>query len=281
MFYVAAALWLKQTASFGVGVRRAAFVCNGFAAILFLVLWPLGGSIPSVWHLWQPAVVALLFFAGQLLTLLALDKGDVSIATPVLGAKVVLVAVFTTVLLDQDVGRYLWVAAILSCSGIALLNRRPSAGAIHEYVGRTICLALLAAGSFALFDVLIMKWAPLWGIGRFLPIMMLINGIYSLSFIPYFRAPLRAIQGPARRCLLWGALFMALQAIVLVTALARYGDGTAINIVYSSRGLWGVLAVWFIGGWFGNTEHQLGAGALRWRLVGASLLFAAIALIFV
>lgn len=280
VLYVIAALFLKQAAENGVGVRRAAFVCNWVTALLFLVLLPVGGAVPSVGHLWQPAVVALLFFAGQLLTLLALDKGDVSVATPVLGAKVVLVAVLTTLLLDQSVRWQLWIAAVMSCLGIGLLNRNDGDGRRGE-VGRTICLALVAAAAYALFDVLVMKWSPAWGFGRFLPCMLWINGIYSLALVPYFRGPLREIRPAARGPLLWGSLCIATQALVLVTTLAHFGDGTAVNVVYSSRGLWGVLAVWLFGRWFNNTEHQLGARTLRWRLAGAFLLFSAIGLIFI
>jgi hypothetical protein len=52
-------------------------------------------------------------------------------------------------------------------------------------------------------------------------------------------------------------------------------------VVYSARGLWSVLAVWWVGHWFGNTERDRGGSVLRTRLFGAALLLVAIVLVVV
>ena len=49
-----------------------------------------GGS--ALAQFYQPVLVGLLFVVAQLFTFLALQKGDVSVVTPVLGSKVLLVA---------------------------------------------------------------------------------------------------------------------------------------------------------------------------------------------
>ena len=50
-------------------------------------------------------------------------------------------------------------------------------------------------------------------------------------------------------------------------------------MLYSSRGLWSVLAVWGVGHWFSNREQHLGSRVLVWRLLGAILMMAAIMLV--
>ena len=67
----------------------------------------------------------------------------------------------------------------------------------------------------------------------------------------------------------------------MLFAIGAFGDATAVNVVYSSRGLWSVLAVWWIGHWFQNDEQHLGPAVLRLRLWGAGLMLAAIALVLV
>jgi drug/metabolite transporter (DMT)-like permease len=280
ILYVMAALLLKQAAARGVGVWRIGLVCNAITAAAFLLLWPLGGTFPGLDYLWQPAVVAVLFVGGQLCSFLALEKGDVSLATPVLGAKVVLVALFTTWMTAESVGPALWGAAGLSCLGIALLNRR-AARSPHDQVPMTICLALLAAAAYALFDVLVMKWAPGWGSGRFLPVSMLLTGALSFLFVPLFREPITRLRAADWRVLSLGGMLLALQAVILITTLAKFGDATAVNVIYSMRGLWSVAAVWFLGHWFGNRERAIGGESMRWRLIGAALLSAAVVLVFV
>jgi hypothetical protein len=97
--------------------------------------------------------------------------------------------------------------------------------------------------------------------------------------LPKFPAPLRAIPAAGWKWLLAACVLMAAQSLVFVVSIAWFQQATAANVMYSSRGLWSVVAVWLIGHWFHNQEQKLGASVLAWRLVGASLMVAAIALV--
>ena len=278
LLYVVGALLVKRSGDFGVGVWRTAFLSNLTSALIFQLLLPLGGTFhPEL--LWQPALVGVLFLLGQLLNYVALQRGDVSVATPVLGVKIVLVALFTTLLLTQGVSAKLWAAAALSSLAIALLNR--TGGAKRHHVGSTICYAGSSAAMFALFDVLVQKWAPAWGAGRFLPVMLGFVAVFSVALIPFFHAPVKAIPRGAWPWLMGGCVLIGFQSLVFVMAIVKFRNATAANVIYSSRGLWSVAAVWAIGHWFANREQHLGASVLRWRLVGAALMMAAIALVLV
>jgi drug/metabolite transporter (DMT)-like permease len=276
LLYVAGALLVKRSSDFGVGLWRTAFLSNLISALIFQLLLPLGGTF-HLHLLWQPALVGLLYLLGQLLNYLALQRGDVSVATPVLGVKIILVALFTTLLLTQGVPSKLWGAAALSTLAIALLNR--TGGVKHHHVGSTILCAGTSGTMFALFDVLVQKWSPEWDAGRFLPVMLGFVAGFSVVMIPCFQAPVSAIPRAAWPWLLGGCSFIGFQSLAFVVAVAKFGNATSANVIYSSRGLWSVVAVWAIGHWFANREQHLGAGVLRWRLAGAVLMMAAIALV--
>ena len=265
MIYVIGALLVKRSNEYGVGVWRTAFVSNLASAILFQLLLPLGGTVNvELW--WQPVVVAGVFMLGQIFNFLSLQRGDVSVATPVLGLKVILVALFSTLLLGHPVPLVLWAAAALSSLAIILLNLTGSRH--HHHVPLTILFAGLSAASFAAFDVLVQKWSPSWGPGRFLPVMMAIAAVMSLTLMPMFPAPLRAIPRAAWPWLLAGCSVFSVQAVMFITTIANFRNATAANIMYSSRGLWSVAVVWLIGHWFGNQERHLGLAVFRWRLLG-------------
>ncbi len=276
MVYVIGALLAKRSAELGSGVWRTAFVSNLVSAGFFAFLLPLGGTFHAD-LLWQPALVAVFYLLGQLLNFLALQKGDVSVATPVMGLKIILVAVFTTLLLTSGVSVKLWIAAGLSSLAIALLNRPD--GTPHHHVGRTILFSAGSAAMFAIFDVLVQKWSPAWGLGRFLPVMLGFVAAFSVVFVPLFQAPLREVPRAAWPWLLGACVFIGLQSLIFVSTIARFGGATTANVIYSSRGLWSVVGVWAIGHWFSNREQHLGASVLRWRLAGAVLMMAAIALV--
>ncbi|MFA6960882.1 MAG: EamA family transporter [Opitutaceae bacterium] len=275
--YVFAMLLFKRSADWGVGVWRTAFVSNIVIGLAFAPFWLLGGHDQPATLLWQPLLVALLFLSGQVFSFLSLHYGDVSVGTPVMGLKIVLVALGSALLLPDPIPLKGWIAAFLSTLAIILLSRGESRP--RHAVGRTVLTAALAAASFALFDVLVQIWSPAWGVGRFLPLTCGAMALLSSGFIPFFSAPLRAIPRPAWRWLIGGSLSLALQSSMFVYAVGAFGDATAMNIVYSSRGLWSVVAVWLIGHWFANEEQTLSPAILRGRLVGATLILAAITLV--
>jgi drug/metabolite transporter (DMT)-like permease len=149
IIYVVAALLLKRASDLGADVWRSTRIINYTQALMAVPFWLLGGTIPSSSLWWQPVVAGLLFFAGQVFTLLALTTGDVSVATPVLGLKIVLVALLSVVLIGDPIGARLWTAAALSSIAIALLNLSP--GHSHRRVARTIVFAALGAAAYASF----------------------------------------------------------------------------------------------------------------------------------
>jgi len=279
LLYVLGAVYLKRATQGGVSMWRAAFVSNVVSAVMFLPLLALGGSSQPWTMLWQPAIVAALLVLGQCAALWALTRGDVSVATPVMGAKVILVAFFTTVVVGMEVPFKLWLAAVLSAAAIGILNRGPQGH--HHDLTLTVVGSLVAAVAFALFDVLVMAWSPAWGAGRLLPLGMGLAAVYSVAFVPLFGAPLRALPRAVWPLLFSGASFIALQGFLLITTLGVFGDATAVNIVYGTRGVWSVVLVWVFGRQLGATEARQGSKTLGWRLAGAGLMSAAVVAVFV
>lgn len=275
LLYVFGALLLKDASVRGVGLWRTTIVTNLIFGAVFATLWLLGGTLPgpSAWI--QPASAAALFLAGQVFALVALQRGDVSVATPVMGIKVVLVALFVTWILDERVPGSVWIAAALSSAGVVLLSR---GGGSAQAGGTTPALSFgaLAATAFALFDVLVQKWAPAWGAGRFLPVMMGFVSLYSLPLLALGEKP---VPTGGWRPLLLGGTLIAVQGLLLISSLALYARATTINVVYSARGLWSVALVWVVGPWFGNRERDQGGAVFRARLAGAALLLGAILLV--
>jgi drug/metabolite transporter (DMT)-like permease len=280
LLYAFGALVLKRSSDLGVGLWRTTFVANLIVAALFSLLWLHGGPPVEKELLWQPGIIAMCLFVGQLSQFLALEKGDVSVAVPVFGLKVIFVAFLTPFLIGEAVGVKLWIAAFLSVLGITCLNRKDAAKP-----PRNLLITFIAGGigavAFAVFDVLVQKWGPSWGAGRLLPCIFWINALLSFGLIFRFSAPLSRIPGKAWPWLLGGSVLLGVQSITFVSTLAVFGKATNANIIYASRGLLSVLLVWMIGHWFQNAEQHLGPKVMRWRLIGTLLMMSAIVLVIV
>jgi drug/metabolite transporter (DMT)-like permease len=279
IIFVVGALLLKRASDLGADVWRTTRIINYTTAFVSLPLLLLGGTIPPASLWWQPPVAAVLFFSGQVLSLLALNVGDISVATPVLGLKILLVALLSVVITGDPIGTRLWAAAALSTVAIALLN--VDRGHPHSRVGTTILLAAVGAASYACFDVLMQKWSLAWGAGRIVPLAMLSAGLYSIP-LRFFESSNRNPERKAGNYYPWligGAISFSGQGLMFITSITLYKHATVANVLYSSRGLWSVVGVWAIGHWFSNREQHLGAPVLVWRMVGATLMMAAIVMV--
>lgn len=282
VIYVVAALMLKRASVLGVGSWRIGFLANWSMFLLFLPWGLMQPALnqPTLGDFVHPALNGLLFLAGQTFIFRAIQSGDVSVTTPVMGTKVLLVALLSLLLRTGEVSVRWWIGAGLSTAAVALLHfGEPHAG--RARVGRTVMLASLSALTFSLSDVLLQKWSGEWGGARYLMWMFLFSGLGNFAFVPFFSAPLWAMD---RRAWAWtgiGALLLGANNVGFALAIALGGAATQANIIYSVRGLLSVGFVWAIGHWFANEERQLGPRVLRARLAGAALMLAAIILVLI
>ncbi len=278
--YSVASLLIKRAAEHGVGPWRTAFVCNLSVAILAAPFLLQGGDIPLPWGEWpQLVIVGTTFLVGQIFTFYAIERGALSIATPILGTKVIFVALFTVLLIGAAVPGKLWLAAFLTAGALFLFGGGNATQASRTQFRLTALWAGLAAFNFAVTDVLVQKWGPHWGGARFGSLILLVCALLSFGMIPFFSAPLCSLDAAGRKWLLWGAFFLGAQGAVLYYAIPRYGHATEINVIYNFRALTTVLLVWFLGHWFGNREREVGRAVMGRRLIGAVLLLTAIGLV--
>jgi len=275
--FAAGSMVFKRAFQEGAGLAHALVLNNVALGIAFLPLLALDPH-PVNWsraHL--PALTALTFIVGHLFNVLSLKLGDVSVSTPLLGSKVVFVALVGRLLFAWPVTGTQVVAASLTTAGVLAM------GMVDLQRGRrtlvTIALSLGCAAAFAFTDVLIQLWAAEFGIFNFLALLFASLAILSILILPLLgRTALRA-PGPAWKWISGAIVLSAIQAIIITWTIGQWRDAAGVNVVYGTRGLWSIALVWWAGRWFGNTERALAGGrVLAGRLLGAILILAAVVL---
>jgi len=264
-------LSLKQAQDRGTSTWTSMIVTCWASAVVFPGLALLGGTMQPLTTLWQPAIVGGLFIAGQLFTFLAVHRGDVSVAAPVMGIKVLIVPAATPLFVDQPLPGRVWIAAAIAVVGVAFVQAR-DASIERSRILASVGFALLAACSMTLFDLLIQRWAPAWGAGYFLPIAFVSSALLSLLFLPLADRPSVLKEKAALRPLAIGAVLMAVQAIGMTLTIGLFGDATRVNIVYSLRGLWGVVLTWLLAHSSGQATTAAQHRTMTLRLTGAILI---------
>ena len=239
---------------------------------------PVGLHLKGVWR----AGTVLARDPARDLALIRVDSSPdtshpVSLATPLLGVKVIFVAVLSWLAFGWPLTTGQWIAAALTTLGVLAM------GATDIQPGRraglTTALALGCAFAFAFTDVSIQSWAARMGVWNFLSLQFAALALVSVAMLPCFgRASLRAPRA-AWKWVLLAAGLSGLQSILITCAIGLWHDAAGVNVVYATRGLWSVALVWVVGHRFKNSERQaVGGRTMAWRLAGGLLILAAVVL---
>jgi drug/metabolite transporter (DMT)-like permease len=276
LLFVLGAMFAKQSALRGTSPFTNTALSNLTLALVWMTVGLVRGEgLPII--AWGPAAaIAFAFFLGQLCTYLAFQFGDVSLATPIFGVKIIIVAFLSVFFAEKAITASIWTAAVLAAIGIGVVQVGSGTSTKHPLTaGRatlTVILAVLAATALSLFDIGLQHYGRTYGAERFLTVMFVFTGVISCGLLPWVDRPARILQIQAAWPLAMATLLMAAQAISISYALGRFGDATRVNIVYSLRGLWSVLLAWLLGRLAVNPEGKLSSRTLLFRLIGAILL---------
>ena len=274
--FVFGMLFAKQAIARGASPWTGTFLANFWLGLFWLIVGLQQEQMLPLGDWWQAALVAVCFVAGQMFTYLAFQQGAVSVATPVFGVKVIIVAIILAVLTDEAISGRVWTGAALATLGVGFIQAGSgaSSGSVRSArrVSITIGLALLAAISLSLFDAGLQAWGRRHGAEQFLAVMFVCTALMSGVLLPWVDSPVRLRTLQVLRPMLIGTVLMAVQALSMSYSLGRFGDATRINIVYALRGLWAVLLAWILARVFGGAESQHSRSVMLLRLFGAILL---------
>lgn len=274
--YAIASLLLKKALTEGAH-PMACFHINNWTSLLVFLPLAFFETQPVAWHLWyMPVGLGLLFFIGSWFTFIAMQRGDVSLVTPVLGSKVVFVALGASFLIADSMKPLMWVAAIITTGGIFMMSATDFKTPKGARLAGPVVMALISAALFAFADVFLQKWAPGFGPKTFLTFLTCTTGLLSLfamTLLPR-RPPI-----PWNRATQWsigGSMVIAAQSMIMGISLAFFNDAVGANVVYATRGMWSLIVVALLGPLIGNRERHESGAAYGIRIFAAVLLMAGV-----
>lgn len=274
ILYALGSIAIKRALGEGVRAGQTFFLSNVILGLVFLPLLGVGFGAIDWSQVGKPIAMGTTFFVGNWLTFAAIRRGDVSLVTPLMGTKVVFVALGVALFTGSLPSPALMLAAVLTTLGIFVMGMADIRGGSHLLL--TIATALASAACFGLNDVLVNHWAADFGELPFLALGSATVAIWSLlAWLCQGRPPFFP-KGPGAIWAWAGTSIVAVQALVLGIALAYFNDATGVNVVYASRGLWVIALVVVFGRFFGNSEHRDRGRGFLWRVAGTLLLTVAI-----
>ncbi|HEX2748122.1 MAG TPA: EamA family transporter, partial [Verrucomicrobiales bacterium] len=178
VIYTVASLLFKRGYEEGAGTLATFHWSNLICMPVFAPLFFFNPGPLPVAEWWRPALVAAMMYSGTWIAFAAIRRGDVSMVTPILGTKVVFVALASVALSTTEPGTALWLAAFLTAAGIFVIGKgdlRPG-----RANGIAILMCLGSSLIYGVTDVLVAHWAGKFGGTTFLGALPQFLGIYSL-----------------------------------------------------------------------------------------------------
>lgn len=264
--YATGSLHIKRGLNTGATLRRTVATTNVAMALWSLPLFFVArGDFEFI--AWLTAMLAgVALFLGRILSVKALEVGDLSIVGPLLGLKTLLVAIFSFATGQTELNTWLWIAAITATLGVILIQRGP-----YKLSSNRRQAAAFAAGASILFaacDILVVEARAQLGIGWLSPTLFI-----TLALLVPCLGKLPKPTAEARKPMYLGSLIMGFQTTFVILLIGLTGQAVMINIIYSSRAIWTVV----VDRYYGRGEDV--AAFFIWRLVGAALLVFSIILV--
>lgn len=264
--YAAGSLNIKRGLNNGASLRRTVATTNIAMALWSLPLFFVARGDFELFS-WLTAMLAgLALFLGRILSVKALEVGDLSIVGPLLGLKTLLVAIFSFATGQTELNSWLWIAAITATLGVILIQRGP-----RKLTANRRQAAAYAAGASILFaacDILVVEARAQLGIGWLSPTLFI-----TLALLVPCLGKLPKPAPEARKPMYLGSLIMGFQTTFVILLIGLTGQAVMINIIYSSRAIWTVVVDRF----YGRGEDV--AAFFAWRLFGAALLVCSIIMV--
>ncbi|HRU07398.1 MAG TPA: EamA family transporter [Candidatus Brocadiia bacterium] len=274
--YVFSRLFVTRPGQSAAGLFALSHVEMGIVALAALPFVASGGA-PSASVYWRPLAGAVFFYlVGQGAMFATLRWTEASRISPLLGLKILVLALISCLCLRQTVAPLQWVAVALSVAAAFALNW--SGGALP---GRAALGVLVCCLGYSMSDLNI-RWLvdALDSVGRLRATLLSCCMCYvatgALGAALLLRA--RGLSGSAWLRAAPVAVAWILAMVFLFATFKLIGVVFG-NIVQSSRGLISILMGAMIARWgFVALEQRHGASVLWRRAVAAALMTAAVAL---
>lgn len=247
---------------------------NLLSGIVFIPAIFFETDFPDISIIWQPIIASIFCAIGNIATFTCAERGEVSLMTPLMGIKTLMVVMFARVFLDINLPHTITVAGIICCVAVFIMSF--SINSLRsKKLGVTILLAMIACISYALCDVFIQKYAPNFTRNTMLS---LTSVAMPLSIIPLLPKFFKEVSISDKKTLFLGggsAVLMIVEMYLMFISISGELGASLCNILYNTRGLLSVILIYFVGKRFVKLRELSNASAIQ-RSVGAIMILIAV-----
>lgn len=281
-----AMIFTKRAYAEGAKQNHILVATTVFQPFIYIILIMLSRELEVNWGQFHWILIySALLAIGMLIGFKAISMGDASIISPIMGSKVVFVAIGTYIFSIGSISNEVIIGVVLCVVSIIFLGiefKKTDIEKQDKYgkdILLPIILALIAITFLGFSDIVIQEKAPEFN----KLIFMLIGSITVAMFflVKGYLSGVRIKTTPksVKRWIWLSGIFNGGTGLLLALAIAYYGHATEFNIIMGSRGVISVLAVALFAKSLKLREGKKSKLTLIMRLIGAVCILIATALI--
>lgn len=274
-FYCISVAFIKLSSSSGKFSASSVLVINNIISGLVFIPQLFWGEPVKDWGLvWQPLLAGAFCALGNIATFLCAQKGELSLMTPIMGVKILIVLLLSHIFLSSALSASFWVSGIVCCVAVFIMGYSHKTFESNR-LKITIFLALCACSSYAACDICIQKYAPNFTVPQMLALCTIMMPVSIIPYIPKF---FKQIRVAGMRCISFGVLagiFMVFECYLMFLSIVGSVGAALCNILYNTRGIMAVIMVLILGRYFGELKELSQASAMR-RGLGALMILVAV-----
>ncbi len=247
---------------------------NLLSGIVFIPAIFFEAEFPSISIIWQPLIASVFCAIGNIATFICAEKGEVSLMTPIMGIKILIVIMLARVILDIELPHTITIAGAMCCVAVFIMGYTKNSLRSPK-LGLTISLAMLACASYAACDIFIQKYAPNFTSNAMLSLTSIAMPLSIIPLLPNF---VREVKKSDRKTLTLGAgsaALMILEMYLMFLSISGEVGASLCNILYNTRGLISIVMIYFLGKHFVFLKELSSASAIR-RCIGALMIMLAV-----
>jgi|GEM_PF-2645518 len=257
-----------------------------FLPFVYLLLFFISGEYEIVWsQSYWALVYSALLTLGMLIGFRSIKMGDATIISPIMGSKVVFVAIGTSVFSIGIMSKEVIIGVVLSVVSIIFLGievKKTDAEKQDKY-GKDIIfpifLALMAITFLGFSDIVVQEKAREINSLMFMVLGSTVSAVFFL--VRGFISGVRIHSAPEKiKKWIWlSGIFNGTTGLLLGLAIAFFGHATEFNIIMGSRGLVTVILVVIFAKTLKLREGQKSTATFIFRFIGSVCILAATALV--
>ena len=276
LFYCASIILVKYASQSKKLSGLSMLVMNNLlSGIVFIPAIFFESELPDVSIIWQPIIASVFCAIGNIATFTCAERGEVSLMTPLMGIKTLMVILLARVMLrDIQLPHTITIAGVICCVAVFIMGYTKKSFRTKK-LGITIILSLTACLSYALCDVFIQKYAPNFSKNAMLS---LTSVAMPLSIIPLLPRFFKEVSGCDKKTLFLGgssAVLMIVEMYLMFISISGELGASLCNILYNTRGLISVLLIYFLGKHLVKLRELSNTSAIQ-RSIGAILILVAV-----